>query len=471
MSNGFHIKDIYTLSPMQEGMLFHALLAPGSSAYFEQTSYRLQGELKPEIVRETLDRLFERHDILRTAFVYEDRDRPLQVVLKSRQADFTYKDIGHLPTAAEKEAYIGRFREEDRERSFDLTRDALMRVTLIRLNPSEYEFTWSHHHILMDGWCTGILIAEYFEIYTGLLEKRDYRLPPVAPYSTYIKWLEKQNKEISREYWRASLAHYAEPRGIPKPKAHIPAGKEYKNARMKLELGKEESAGLARMAAAAGVTVNTIIQALWGIMLGKYNGCRDVVFGAVVSGRPAEIPGVERMVGLFINTIPIRIAFQPDETFWDLVRRVHENAIASEPHHYYPLADIQSDHPLKHNLFDHILIFQNYPTPQSIQGQAGRGKKEHGNTQPGISNFSIFEHTSYDFNVNINHAEQLMISIQYNAAVYPEELVGKIGNHFITTLTRLGENMKITIEMLSGVLVESKRKEIMSRFNEDLENE
>lgn len=458
---------------MQEGMLFHALLSPDSSAYFEQTSYRLQGELQPEIVQKTLDELFKRHDILRTAFIHEGRDRPLQVVLKHRPADFTYKDISTVPNAAEKEKWINQFKEEDLKRSFDLTRDVLMRVALIRLNPLEYEFIWSHHHILMDGWCTGILIAEYFEIYNSYLEERDYRLPPVVPYSGYIKWLEKQNKEISRRYWRNSLMHYEEPSGIPKSKTHDPTSREYKNERLGLQLGKEESARLTRAAAAAGVTVNTIIQALWGIILGKYNGRRDVVFGEVVSGRPPEIYGVDRMMGLFINTVPIRINYQPGESFGELVNRVHENAIESEPHHYYPLADILSDHPLKQNLFDHILIFQNYPTTQYIQGQAvqaGKTGQMKMGFQPKVSNFNIFEHTSYDFNVNVNHAGQLGISIQYNANVYFKELVNKIGNHFINTLTRLGENMEISIETLNHMLIEDKRKEIMNQFNEDLED-
>jgi hypothetical protein len=444
---------------MQEGMLFHSLLEPNSSVYLQQTSYRLRGKLEHEIVEKSLNQLCKRHDILRTAFVHEGQDQPLQVVLKERKEDFSYMDISERSTAEEKELFITRFMEKDRQHSFDLTYDPLMRVALIRVNPAEYEFIWSHHHILMDGWCTGILISEYFEIYNSFLEGRDYRLPPSVPYSGYIKWLQKQDKETSRMYWQTYLAHYGESRGLPKKKVSGPGSREYKNERVTLQMEKNDSARLARMAARIGVTVNTIIQSLWGIILGKYNGHRDVVFGAVVSGRPSEIHGIEQMVGLFINTIPVRITYNAAESFAALVRRMHENAIESEPHHYYPLADIQTDHPLKQNLFDHILIFQNFPPPPRLRGQLE------------VSNLQMFGHTSYDFNVNIDHGEQLRLSIQYNANVYPGELVNKIANHFITILIRAGENMDTAIENLAGVPLQNKRKEIMNQFNDDLENE
>jgi len=285
------------------------------------------------------------------------------------------------------------------------------------------------------------------------------RLPPAVPYSGYIKWLQKQNKETSGSYWQTYLAHYGESRGLPKKKVSGPGIREYKSERVTLQLGKNESARLARMAASIGVTVNTIIQSLWGIILGKYNGHRDVVFGAVVSGRPSEIPGIEQMVGLFINTIPVRITYNAAESAAALVRRTHENAIESEPHHYYPLADIQTEHPLKQNLFDHILIFQNFPPPPRLQGDLE------------VSNLRMFGHTSYDFNVNIDHGERLRLSIQYNANVYPEELANKIADHFITILTRAGENIDTTIEYLAELPLRNKRKEIMDQFNDDLENE
>jgi len=459
MGTASNIKDIYTLSPMQEGMLFHSLLTPGSTAYFEQTSYRLRGKLDPVIVEKSLNRLFERHDILRTAFVHEGRDRPLQVVLKNRRVEFSYEDIGDRPTGAEKDAFIAEFREKDRQRSFDLTHDPLMRVALVRVGPEEHEFTWSHHHILMDGWCVGILIAEYFEIYNSYLEGREPRLPPAVPYSAYIRWLETQDKEASRSYWRDYLSGYPGGGGIPKQKAPGPGTGEYKNERMNLESGKEESARLTRVAAGIGVTVNTVIRALWGIVLGTYNGCRDVVFGAVVSGRPPDIPGVEQLVGLFINTIPVRITYRAGEPFSALARRVHEDAVESEPHHYFPLVDIQSQHPLKQNLFDHILIFQNFPAT----GQA-RGDLE-------VSDFHMFEHTTYDFNVNVNHGDLFALSIQYNADVYSEEWVNKIGSHFTTALTRVGENADAAVETLMGPPPRDRHREIVDRFNDDLESE
>ncbi|MCP4152889.1 MAG: hypothetical protein GY757_34470, partial [bacterium] len=178
------IEHIYPLTPMQEGMLFHNLYETGSSVYFEQMCYRLHGELDVGIVEKSINRLFKRYDILRTAFIHKDMERPLQVVLSKRKLDVYYKDISE-ESSEEKTMFVETFKKEDRERSFDLSNDVLMRVAVLRLGRREYEFTWSHHHILLDGWCLGILITEFFDIYNSILSGHEPRLNPVKPYRNY----------------------------------------------------------------------------------------------------------------------------------------------------------------------------------------------------------------------------------------------------------------------------------------------
>ncbi|MCI0471201.1 MAG: condensation domain-containing protein, partial [Candidatus Aminicenantes bacterium] len=286
-----NIKNIYTLSPMQEGMFFHALYDRSSYVYFEQLSYRLQGDLNINFVKKSLDELFKRYDILRTIFVQKKAEKVLQVVLKERGVDFYYQDIS---TGIDTNSYLREFKENDKGKSFDLSKDVLMRVSVFKTGTEEYEFIWSHHHILMDGWCVGILVSEFFEIYTSFQENRSYKLAPVTPYKTYIDWLENQDREKSRRYWAGYLDGYEEAVGIPGRKIGRNEEAGFKNDNLVVTLDPVKTASLHSLAAAGQVTPGTIIRAVWGFVLSKYNNREDVVFGAVVSGRPGEIENVDK---------------------------------------------------------------------------------------------------------------------------------------------------------------------------------
>ncbi|MCP5049409.1 MAG: AMP-binding protein, partial [bacterium] len=403
LNRQYPIQDLYTLSPMQEGMLFHRLYDHSSSSYFEQISYRLQGDLDIAIVEKSLNELFKRHSILRTAFVHEGLDRPLQIVLRDRVIDFYYEDISRMSPSEEKEKCIKEFKENDKQRSFDLGKDTLMRVSVFKTAPGEYALTWSFHHVLMDGWCIGILNAEFFEIYNSFREDRPFRLPPVQPYANYIKWLEKQDKEVSANYWSNYLDAYEELTGVPRFNADAPRtqGGDYENEQVELILDRETTHCLNECAGRNQVTLNTVFQAAWGIILGKYNRREDIVFGAVVSGRPAALEGIDSMMGLFINTVPVRIRFEDNPRFNRLLRRVREEAVAGEMHHHYPLADIQAQSMLKQNLLDHILVFENYPVAKQIQGVGTDSDNNggHQNQNLVLTNVEIFEQVNYDFSI------------------------------------------------------------------------
>jgi iturin family lipopeptide synthetase B len=458
------IEDLYPLTPMQEGMLFHALVDDNSYSYFEQISYRLQGELDMGRVEKSLNQLFKRHDILRTAFVYKDIRRPLQVVLRNRTIDFHYRDISKTGEKEEIENFIKEFKAKDKARGFDLSKDVLMRTTIFRLDKSRVEFTWSFHHILMDGWCMGILNTEFFEIYTGDLENRPYRLPAVKPYRAYIQWLEKQDKEASTRYWQNYLASFEEQTGIPKTNISKEKGNEYRNEELSMVLNREKTSRLIRLASRHHVTLNTVTRAVWGILLGNYNGKEDVVFGAVVSGRPFELEGVESMVGLFINTIPVRIRFEEKTKFYQLLERVQEHAIASEPHHYHPLAEIQANSPLKQNLLDHLFIFENYPIAQQIEGYEKKRDNRNSFTLK-INNVEVFEQTNYDLNLILAGDEQLKIIFKYNGHVYDSREVKRIANHFMLLLDQVRENKEVEIRRLT-LLSEEEKNRVLYEFND-----
>jgi amino acid adenylation domain-containing protein/non-ribosomal peptide synthase protein (TIGR01720 family) len=438
------IDDIYPCTPMQEGMLFHALLDSATSAHFVQISYRVQGEVDVALIKESLDILVKRHHILRTAFIYEGLDRPLQLVLKERNVEFIYKDLlDMISTTREKDLFIKRFEEKDRQRKFDLSKDPLLRAAVIRVNDNDYRFIWSFHHVLMDGWCGGIVNSEFFENYIRLRENNRTPLPGVTPYRTYIRWLESREKEAARKYWRELLEGYGEAVVIPGKKNNGQDSSRYEREEFFLELGAEKTEGLNKLAAASRVTISCIIQAVWGIILGKYNNKQDIVFGIVVSGRPDEIAGVEAMVGLFINTIPVRIRFRESTPFTGLLHSVQNQAIKSEAYHYYPLAEIQAESLLKQHLMDHFLTFLNYPVIEQIEEAVNKGNKK--NPELKISDVKSVERSNYDLDVLIYFKQELKIKFRFNTACFDSDFMKRMAVHVEEVIDQIINNNEIKI--------------------------
>ncbi|MCP4155048.1 MAG: amino acid adenylation domain-containing protein, partial [bacterium] len=469
ISKQYPVEDIYTLSPMQEGMLFHTMLEDTGSepAYIEQMSYRLRADLQMENVRESLNQLLKRNAILRTAF-HEGEDRPIQIVLQERQVDFRYDDIRERIPAKEQEAYITEFKIKERNRTFDLSKDVLIRVNVIQIDDKTYDFTWTHHHILMDGWCLGILITEFFEYYNSNLQKRPPNLPPVSPYRNYIEWLEELDGEAAGKYWEEYLSYYEEAVEIPgRVGGRRTPNSERKRSidHIRFQLTEENTLHLSRLAAQNKVTLNTLLQTLWGIVLGKYNRTEDTVFGAVVSGRPSEIESIESMVGLFINTIPVRIRCEKKLKLKELIRKIQEEAVESDPHHYYPLARIQAHTHLKQELLDHILVFENYPVAEQIEGVGGSGdSRDHRDLKVEISNVEAFSRTNYDFNMVIFPGDQLAFLVEYDDSIFDKKMIDKLLRHF--------ENLMLQTVAQPGIFIyqyeylsEEEKQWILTEFN------
>jgi non-ribosomal peptide synthase protein (TIGR01720 family) len=465
------IRYIYPLSPMQSGMLYHWLKNQRDHAYFEQVVLRIRGTIDRLCLQDSVNRLVERHDILKTLFFYEGLEEPLQIVLKERNLALYYEDISHLPVA-ESKIYLEEFVEKDKQRGFDLTVDMLMRFSLFKTGPGSYRLVWSFHHIIMDGWCLGIIYRELMQIHEALKERKPLNLETVIPYKNYIQWLSKQDKAKGLNYWRRYLEGFEQRTVLPRiPLGTLSKDDEYKPGELTLELDNQSISALNRVSGGYGVTMNTVFQALWGILLQTYNNNDDVVFGSVVSGRPPEIERIEDMVGLFINTVPARITGLPGERFFQLLKRVQEEAVSSRAYEYLPLADIQSQSPLKGNLIDHIWVFENYPFHE-IAANAGI-KKEHG--QGTLLGFAVedaesFQQTNYDFNVLVvpRDSERLVVTFSYNARVYETETVNRIGRHFKEILNRVVDNPGIVTREIE-ILTENERQQILFEFNQPVE--
>ncbi|MBO0934897.1 condensation domain-containing protein, partial [Fibrella aquatilis] len=244
-----NVKDLYGLSPMQEGILFHALLGSAPSAYVNQISYRLTGRLQAQRVQQSFQLLIDRYDVLRTNFLHEGLSKTIQVVLKQRDADFHFHDLQGL-TPDQQVTFVATYQEQDRQRGFVLSRDSLMRMSLLQLADNEYELIWTHHHILMDGWCAGLLLTEYTHLYAQLSQGLTPQLPPPVPYRRYIDWLSRQDATTSLAYWQHYLAGYDQPASLltATGSSHAVAG--YEVGELDFALSAAQTQGLVALAGA-----------------------------------------------------------------------------------------------------------------------------------------------------------------------------------------------------------------------------
>lgn len=406
MAQSAQIQDIYPLSHMQEGMLFHSLMDFSSKAYIEQTSFTITGNLCVDSFQKSLNLLVSRYDIFRTIFIKEvpDLTGPQQVVLSNRELTVYREDISRLADQ-EQQTLIDAFMTKDREKGFDLQKDPLMRLALFDRGDSQYTCVWTHHHIIMDGWCLGIILKEFFSMYDSLKNNSPVQLGSTVPYSRYIEWLGEQDQEETAAYWSEYLKEYGNTASIPRIKRRTADG-NYKADQVSFSLAPDMVEKLTEAAQNWGVTLNTLFMSIWGVLLHRYNAADDAVFGSVISGRPSAIDGIESMVGLFINTVPVRIRSAEGITFSSLVKAVQEDILSSEQHGYYPLYEIQNHSPLKQGLIDHIFVFENYPV-QLHQALSVESENDEGALK--LSDISMSEQTNYDFNIVIVPGESFYI--------------------------------------------------------------
>lgn len=461
MAQAAQIQDIYPLSHMQEGMLFHSLMDVSSKAYVEQTSFTITGNLCIDSFLKSLNLLVSRYDIFRTIFIKEVQDLtgPQQVVLSNRELTVYREDFSHLADH-EQQALIDAFMTKDREKGFNLQKDPLMRLALFDRGNSQYTCVWTHHHIIMDGWCLGIILKEFFSMYDSLKNNSPVRLGSTVPYSRYIEWLGEQDQEETAAYWSEYLKEYGNTASIPRINPR-PVDGDYKADQISFSLAPEMVEKLTEAAQNWGVTLNTLFMSMWGVLLHRYNATDDAVFGSVISGRPSAIDGIESMVGLFINTIPVRIRSAESMTFSSLAKAVQEDILASEQHGYYPLYEIQNHSLLKQGLIDHIFVFENYPVQLD---QALSIESENEENALKLGDISMSEQTNYDFNIVIVPGESFYIKFSYNAAVYEREEMLRIQGHLKQALDCILAHPDIAVSDIN--IVPPEEQQVIQLFNE-----
>ncbi|MEW9496753.1 non-ribosomal peptide synthetase [Bacillus altitudinis] len=407
------VQDMYYLSPMQEGMLFHTLHHQEKGFYVEQMDMNVKGTLRHDLLEKSMNIIVERYDIFRTVFLHEKVKRPVQVVLKNRPFQLDVVDIQDLSESEQLER-IDRFKQKDQLRGFDLSKDLLMRASVFQTGPSSYRWIWSYHHILLDGWCFGLVVQELFAIYHALLHDIPYRLEPVKPYKEYIQWLEKQDKQASLEYWTQSLAGFE---GQSTFKEQRKQTNEHELGEIEWAMSKEETAALSELALQQNATLSSALQSVWSILLSRYQRSNDVLFGTVVSGRPADLAGVDRMVGLFINVIPRRIQLTDQMTFRSLLSETQQQSLAAEPHQYIPIYDIQAKAG-QQQLIDHIVVFENVPAAKKDEQESLLGFT--------VEDMNVYEKSNYDLNLLASPGEQLQLKLAFNQRAFDPAFVHKL---------------------------------------------
>uniref|UniRef100_UPI000AF6661F condensation domain-containing protein n=1 Tax=Paenibacillus algorifonticola TaxID=684063 RepID=UPI000AF6661F len=435
--NKKEIDKIYPLSSMQEGMLFHSLL-DNNGTYFEQITIRLTGDFHVEQFEKSVQYIVDRYDIFRTIFIHQKVQKPRQVVLKQLAINVHHEDIRHLSVELAQQ-HIRRYAWEERKRGFSLSKDVLMRFAVFRTREDQYEIVWSYHHILMDGWCTSIVLGELFDVYRCFEQGLPVQLEKAMPYSQYIQWLKHWDKDEAQLYWNAYLSGYEQTATLPSRRPSA-AGAAYENAELLLSLDKSSTEAFFELAKTFQVTSNCLFQALWGVLLQRYNLTDDVVFGAVVSGRPSKIAGIEKMVGLFINTVPVRVKANSSSSLASIARQLQEDSLLSERHAYLSLAEIQAGSPLQGNLLKTIVTYQNFGAA-SFDGTTSIGK----DLPFVVQDVETFEQSNYDFNLMIVPNQELIFKFMFNKAVYDAPFMHRILSHFRNLLLQVADNPSIAL--------------------------
>ncbi len=459
------IEDIYLLAPMQQGVLFHTILAQQKDPYFVQSSYTIRGELNAAALEAAGQAVLEQHPVLRATPVWEGRAKPVQIVWRDVKLPFQLYDWIDL-TADEQQRRFDALLLEDFEQGFTLTQPPLMRHALARLSDDVYKYILSHHHLLLDGWSSAEVMKEILLGYEALSHDRPVEFETRRPFRDYINWLRQQDLSAAENYWRAQLKGFRKPTSLGMKRWQLNG--HYSTAP---ETGWRDGFGeerhlldqavvsrLDEFARSQRVTLNTLAQSAWALLLSCYSGDAEILFGAVVSGRPADLEGAESMVGLFINTLPVRISVMPEMKVGEWLREVQSKAVEARWYEYSPLASVQRWSEIKAGspLFESLFVFENYPLDKMLQERVG---------DLTISDGRGRERTGYPLTLIIGTAgEKLSLLAIYDQRRFDPALVKSMLRHFETLLVNMIGSSQRRVEELT-LLSEDERSVLLSNPN------
>ncbi|BAZ20915.1 amino acid adenylation domain-containing protein [Kalymmatonema gypsitolerans NIES-4073] len=453
-----NIEDIYELSPLQQGMLFHTLVVPHSGVYFEQFCYALQTQLDVPAFKKAWQRVLDRHPILRTSFYWENLDKPYQVVYRQVDLPWEFQDWRQL-SLQEREKQLEVFLAGDRKRGFVLSEVPLIRLALIQVADSSYQFVFSFHHILMEGWSLTWLWKEFYEFYNAFCKGEDLHLEYPRPFKEYICWLQQQDISKAETFWRETLKGFTVPTPLVMDKASgtFSSQDEDYDCQQSL-LSETTTAALNSLARKYHLTLNILLKGAWAILLSRYSTESDIVFGATSSGRPTELAEAESMMGLFANTLPLRVQVDGDAFVIPWLKKLQIQEAEMRQYEYSPLIQIQqwSQIPRGLPLFESLLSFNNYLVDDTKEKLA---------QSMVIGETRIFEKTNYPLTLQVYPGSDLLLSIGYDTRRFDSATITRILGHLKTLLESMVANPEQQLRDLP-ILTSQERYQLLLEWND-----
>ncbi|MCA1695974.1 MAG: condensation domain-containing protein, partial [Actinobacteria bacterium] len=456
VGDGRGVEDVYPLTSMQAGMVFHALSQGDQGVYFEQATFVLDGVTDPRVLGAAWQHVVDRTPVLRSRVVWEGVDVPLQLVQREASVPITYLDWTHLSEVARREE-LTRVLDGDRVQGLDLGTAPLLRVTIATLSATEVQVAWAFHHVLLDGWSAFQVLSDVFACHAALAGSQRPALGARRPFRDYLHWLSEQDQEQAQQYWQQALAGFDSP--TPLPYDHTPTQTHTTRSAQSLSfhLAPEQTDQLHKVAQRNGLTLNTIAQGVWALLLSRYSRQRNVCFGATVSGRPADLPGADEITGIFINTLPVRIGVDHTTSVTGWLQQVQATQAEARRFDFVSLAQLQtlSDVPGGTPLFDSIVVFENYPI--NNEAAAGHGLQ--------LRELHAIETTNYPLTLVVIPTQQLSIHLDYDPDLFNPATIKRMAEHLQLLLNGIATDPDQPVFQLPW-MSEAERNQVLVEWND-----
>ncbi|MCP4149958.1 MAG: AMP-binding protein, partial [bacterium] len=446
-----NVENVLALTPMQAEMLFYYRKEPNSRHYYEQLNLEINGRIEPQYFEKAWNCVISTNQMLRTLFRWEKISSPMQVVLKKHTITPTYYQL------SQQENQLEELLQADREKSFDL-REVPFRVTLCQTGERTYHMLISNHHIIYDGWSNGLIISEFFAAYNHLVKGNEITPTLKTPFQEYVKWLQSRDESKQARYWKNNLRLQERTRLAPVGNKTV---KTHTTGEYKTTIPLHMETQLELFTKEHKITMAALLYCAWGILLQKYTYSDNSIFGTTVSGRSAKVKGIEKMVGLFINTLPLSLQTQPREKVLDSLTRINRTVQAREEFESTSLTEIKQYVSGVEELFDTLVVIENYPLEAIKLSNTADSAKE---IRP-TGTFAVHETAHYDITAAITRYNGIEIKLIYDKSLFDEEAVARLAAHYTYLLCRLGENPGQQVEDIE-LLSEEEKKKIRLEFNQ-----
>jgi amino acid adenylation domain-containing protein len=455
VGDGSNVEDIYPLTSLQAGMVFHSLVDSSSGAYFDQVCLQLSSVSHPQALGMAWQRVVDRTPILRSRVVWDGVDEPLQVVHRHVTVPIVHEDWRDL-SEADRERQRRKVLDQDLAAGMDLGVAPLLRLAIAQLPDDEVVLVLTSHHVLLDGWSLSQVFAEVFEQYAAIVAGRPPELVSRRPFRDYLHWLSVQDRVGPEQHWRRVLSGFDSPTPLPFDRVPVEAYRTESSESVPIDLAVDESSRLHQVAKHNGLTVNTVVQGAWALLLSRYSGQRDVVFGTTVSGRPAELSGVESMVGMFINTVPARVEIQNSQNVVSWLREFQTAQVEARNFDFVSLSQLQtwSDLPGGINLFDSAVVFENYPIDDTSVESGVH-----------ILDVEVVDTTNFPLTLSAYLGEQLHLQLGYDAMLFDAATIERMAGHLEMLLIGIADDADRAVSELP-MLPEAETHLVLVQWND-----